>query len=98
LSYSQGKLSIDFATRETRLDGKQVKLTPTEYKLLYYLVKNEGSIVSKETLSQNIWGSEYFGAKEELRKYIYRLRSKLNTASDIILTERGVGYRFISPQ
>ena len=82
------------------LGDDHVKLTPTEYKLLFHLVQNEGKVVTKESLVEVVWGTEYLAAsgEKELRKYIYRLRSKLREAPNIIRTESGIGYRFIPPR
>lgn len=94
-----GRLVIDFATREITLDKKPVKLTPTEYNLLYHLVHNEGRVLSQQVLLEKVVMSEYVDASY-LKKYIQYLRRKLeDTPSDpkMILTERGIGYKFVSP-
>ena len=78
--------------------GKQVKLTPTEYNLLSELVRNEGRVLTHHALLEKVWGFEYTNDPSFVKKYIYRLRSKLEpNARDpqLLLTERGVGYRFI---
>ena len=100
-SFSIGDgLTINFATHEVFLYGKRVKLTPIEYHLLSELVRNEGRILTHSTLLDKIWGSEYDVDSSFVKKYIYRLRSKLeHDASNpqMLLTERGIGYRFIRP-
>ena len=58
--FSSGKLSIDFARNEVLLDGKPVRLTSTERKLLYYLIRNEGRVLSHETLLAKVWGDTYY--------------------------------------
>jgi len=97
--YSSGRLIINFSTREVAFGDERLRLSPTEYRLLHCLVRNEGRIVSKETLIQRVWGSEQLGIgrEEELRKYVYRLRSKLKGLSDLIMSEPGIGYRFVPP-
>jgi DNA-binding response OmpR family regulator len=92
-----GKLSINYATREVSVDGKPVRLTPIEYKILCQLAKNEGSVVSREKLLRGVWGPNYEADPEFLKKYIHRLRSKIEenpSAPKSIRTERGVGYIF----
>ena len=92
-----GKLSINYATREVRVDGKPVRLTPIEYKILCQLAKSEGRVVSRENLLRSVWGPNYEADPEFLKKYIHRLRSKIEedpAAPKSIRTERGVGYIF----
>jgi len=98
--FLNGKVSINYTTHEVSLLGKQTKLTPIECKILCQLVRNEGSVVSYRDLLHSVWGPDYRADPEFLKKYIYRLRSKLEedpTNPQIILTERGVGYTFIAP-
>jgi len=68
--FSSGKLSVDFARNEILLDKKPVKLTSTERKLLYYLIRNEGRILSHESLLAKIWGETYIDARDLLRVHI----------------------------
>jgi len=98
--YSSGRFLINFSTREVAYGDKRLKLSPTEYKLLYCMVRNEGRIVSKDTLILKVWGAEHLGIgrEDELRKYIYRLRSKLRDLPSVIMSEPGIGYRFITPE
>ena len=96
-SFQQGDLAVDFATREVRVAGEPVALTPIEYKLLYHLVRNAGYVLRHETLLAKVWGREYVDETDYLRVYVARLRRKLEPDPDrprYILTERGVGYRF----
>jgi len=92
------RLKIDFGRREVWLDGKLVKLRPTEYRLLYHLVQNAGWVVSHDQLLANVWGYEYRDEPHYVRLYINYLRKKLEedpSHPKYILTERGVGYRFV---
>lgn len=94
------KLSINLATREIIRNGNIVKLSPTEYNLLYQLVRNEGKVLSHQMLLEKVWGSEYVGATEYLKVYIQRLREKLEEDSSnpkMFISERGLGYKFICP-
>lgn len=97
---SAGNLTIDFSTREVSLAGKRVKLTPLEYNLLVELARNEGRVLPHRVLLEKVWGSEYIGDYAFIKKYIYRLRCKLEKDCDgppMFLCERGVGYRFVKP-
>ncbi len=92
------RLKIDFDRREIWLEGKLVKLRPTEYRLLYHLVQNAGWVVSHDQLLQKVWGYEYRDEPHYVRLYINYLRQKLEkdpANPKYILTERGVGYRFV---
>ena len=92
-----GKLSINYATRRVRVLGKPVKLTPIEYEILCQLTRNEGSVVTYSNLLHSVWGPYYRADPEFLKKYIYRLRSKVEedpSDPQMILTERSVGYIF----
>jgi two-component system KDP operon response regulator KdpE len=94
-----GKLSINFATREIMREGKPIKLTPTEYNLLYQLARNAGRVLTHQTLLEKVWGSEYMDSAEYLKVYIQRLREKLEedpSNPKMLLSERGVGYLFVT--
>ncbi len=92
------RLKIDFGRREVWLEGKLIKLRPTEYRLLYHLVQNAGWVMTYDQLLSKVWGYEYRDEPHYVRLYVNYLRQKLeeDPANPIyILTERGVGYRFI---
>jgi len=92
------RLKIDFDRREIWLEGKIVKLRPTEYRLLYHLVQNAGWVISHDQLLAKVWGYEYRDEPHYVRLYINYLRQKLEVdpaEPKYILTERGVGYRFM---
>ena len=91
-----GNVTIDFTTREVTVKGKTVRLTPTEYNLLYLLIKNKGQVVTQRRLMQQLWGEDNIENTDYLRAYIRRLRDKLeDDPPRKILTEHGLGYRFI---
>jgi two-component system KDP operon response regulator KdpE len=97
-SFRSGDLEVDYAAHEARLRGERLDLTPTEYKLLYHLVRNAGHVLQHGTLLAKVWGREYVDEVDYLRVYIRRLRDKLGDDPDhprYIRTERGLGYRFI---
>jgi len=91
-------LKIDFGRREVWLDGSLVKLRPTEYRLLYHLVKNAGWVMTYDQILSKVWGYEYRDEPHYVRLYVNYLRQKLEkdpANPQYILTERGVGYRFV---
>jgi len=95
------RLKIDFASREVIVDGKRISLRPTEWRLLYHLVKNANWVMPAELLLQKVWGFEYQDDVQLLRLYIAYLRSKIEkdtSKPQYILTERGVGYKFVMPE
>jgi two-component system response regulator VicR len=98
--FTSGKLSVDFSRNEVILAGHPVKLTSTERKLLYHLIRNEGRILSHESLLAKVWGDTYVDARDLLRVHIQHLRQKLEDNAEtpnIIVTEHGIGYKFIRP-
>ena len=96
-SVVRGKLTLNLATNEVLLGDQIIKLTPSESKLLYVLMKNAEDTLSSKKILPEAWGKEYMNTNL-LRTYIRRLRDKLkDDPPQIILTERGEGYRFVSP-
>ena len=92
------RLKLDFDRREIWVDGELVKLRPTEYRMLYHLVQNAGWVITHEQLLTKVWGYEYRDEPHYVRLYINYLRKKLEedpAHPKYILTERGVGYRFV---
>ncbi|MBE9508465.1 MAG: response regulator transcription factor [Chloroflexi bacterium] len=95
------RLSIDFNNREVIVEGQHTKLRPTEFRLLYHLVENAGWVMPHETLLAKVWGHEYHDEIQYLRLYVTYLRQKIEADPShphYILTERGVGYRFVDFQ
>ena len=93
------RLSVDFNQREVIVNGEHIKLRPTEYRLLYHLIKNEGWTVPHDQLLQKVWGYEYRDEAHYVRLYVNYLREKIEVDPSnphYIITERGVGYRFIN--
>lgn len=90
-------LAVSFARREVTVRGRPVRLTPLEYNLLYHLVRNAGQVLPHRTLLAKVWGQEYVEEMDYLKVYVRRLREKIEDEPQrprLILTERGVGYRF----
>ena len=95
--FKSGGLTVNFERREVRIEGKPVKLTPTEFDLLKYMIQYIGKVLTHRTLLTAIWGEAYTDQAQYLRVFIGQLRKKLeqNTARPkYILTDPGVGYRF----
>jgi DNA-binding response OmpR family regulator len=92
------RLSVDFNQREVIVNGKRIKLRPTEYRLLYHLIENAGWTVPHDQLLAKVWGYEYRDEAHYVRLYVNYLREKIEEDPSnprYILTERGVGYRFM---
>jgi DNA-binding response OmpR family regulator len=99
--FNSGKLSVDFAANDVRVGGKSVKLTSTERKLLYLLIRNEGRVMTHEGLLSKVWSDTYSDARDLLRVHIQHLRQKLGDSVEspvIIVTEHGTGYKFVRPR
>ena len=97
-SFTSDNLSVDFTTRQVRLGGELVKLTPVEYDVLYQLVKNAGQVLTRETLLEKVWGSEYIVEKDYVDVCIKQLRKKLKQTRrrQLIMTVPGAGYKFVA--
>ncbi len=92
------RLKLDFDRREVWLDGKLIQLRPTEYRLLYHLVQNAGWVLTHDQILTKVWGYEYRDEPHYVRLYINYLRQKIEedpAKPKYILTERGIGYRFV---
>ncbi|WP_028575497.1 response regulator transcription factor [Desulfonatronovibrio hydrogenovorans] len=87
-------LEFDFAAMQFRLDGKNINLTATELKLLAEFIQNQGKVLSREYLLNHVWGYEFDGYARTVDTHIRRLRVKLGRYADIIVTSRGLGYKF----
>lgn len=87
-------IEVDVDARIVRIDGKKLELTPKEYDLLTFLIKNQGIALSREKIISNVWGYDYFGDDRTLDTHIKLLRKNLGKYSKYIVTLRGVGYRF----
>ena len=98
--YAQGGLDVDLAAHRVRLQGVDVRLTPTEFKLLARLVRQAGQVVTHRTLLADVWGPDCTEQTHYLRLYMGQLRAKLEVLPaepTRLLTEPGVGYRIREP-
>ncbi|PYG89555.1 DNA-binding response OmpR family regulator [Ruminiclostridium sufflavum DSM 19573] len=87
-------LTIDFTGRLVYVDDVKVDMSPKEYDLLFYLVKNRGIALTRDKLISDVWGYDFFGDDRTLDTHIKLLRKSLGDYSSYIVTLRGVGYRF----
>jgi len=93
-TFSYQTLTIDFTARIVTIDDEKVTLSPKEYDLLFYMVNNKGIALTREKLISDVWGYDFFGDDRTLDTHIKLLRKSLKQYSNLIVTLRGVGYRF----
>lgn len=94
--YTFGNLSINTLGHYVCIDNIDLKLTPKEYELLLYLVKNKDKAISRDTLLDKIWGIDYFGDDRTVDTHIKKLRNSLGECRNFIVTVRNIGYKFVS--
>ncbi len=92
--YENEGLKIDFTGRLVYIDGNRTDLTPKEYELLFYMIRNRNIALSREKLINDVWGYDFFGDDRTLDTHIKLLRKSLGAYSKFIVTLRGMGYRF----
>ncbi len=91
-------LLIDFKGYTIEIDKKEVKVTPKEFEILTYLIKNQNIAISRDQLLSKIWGYDFFGDDRTVDTHIKMLRNSLGKYRDLILTVRGLGYKFEVPK
>jgi two-component system KDP operon response regulator KdpE len=94
--FHSGPLQVDLSSRLVTIQGRDIKLTPTEYSLLRLLVRNAGKVVTHRQILKEVWGPNYAEQTHYLRVYMAHLREKLESdpsRPELLLTEPGVGYR-----
>ncbi len=87
-------LEIDMSGRNVYVDGEKAVLTPKEYELLFYMVKNAGIALSREKLLSDVWGYDFYGDDRTVDTHIKMLRGNLKEYRKFIVTLRGMGYKF----
>lgn len=87
-------LEIDLAGREVYVDGQKASMTPKEYDLLFYLVKNKNLALTRDKLLEEVWGYDFFGDDRTVDTHIKMLRNSLGPYRKFIVTLRGMGYKF----
>ncbi len=91
-------LAIDIPGRSVSVDGEKIELTPKEYDLLFYLVENKNIALSRDKLLRDVWGYDFFGDDRTIDTHIKNLRNNLGPYRNMIVTLRGVGYKFETQQ
>ena len=92
--YRYKELVIDYLGHKVTIDSKEVKLTPKEYELLVLFVQNKSIALSRETLLSKVWGYDFYGDDRTIDTHIKMLRNNLGKYRDLIVTVRGMGYKF----
>ncbi len=87
-------LTIDIAGRNVYVDGEKANLTPKEYEILFYFVKNKGIALTREKLLMDVWGFDFYGDDRTVDTHIKMLRANLKEYRKFIITLRGLGYKF----
>ena len=87
-------LEVNFTSRTVSIDGARVEMSPKEYELLFYLVRNKNIALERERLITEVWGYDYYGDDRTLDTHIKLLRNSLGEYRRLLVTLRGVGYRF----
>lgn len=88
------KMTVDFTARQVTIDGVALELSPKEYELLFFMVRNRGIALTRDRLISEVWGYDFFGDDRTLDTHIKLLRKQLGEYAAYITTLRGVGYRF----
>ena len=94
MTFANGGLVADITARIVYVDGQRVDMSPKEYDLFFYLIRNKNIALSRDKLLQDVWGYDFFGDDRTLDTHIKILRKSLGPYSDFIVTVRGLGYRF----
>lgn len=89
-----GNLTVDFTARRVSIGDQVLQLSPKEYELLFYMVRNRGIALTRERLISEVWGYDFYGDDRTLDTHIKLLRRSLGSHAERISTLRGVGYRF----
>lgn len=92
--YTYKTLKVDYLGRSVFINNKEIKLTPKEYELLCYFIKNKGIALSRETLLSKIWGYDFYGDDRTVDTHIKMLRNSIKEYRNLIKTVRGMGYKY----
>ena len=94
-TYKLDSLEVNFSAHYIKINEKIINVTPKEFEILTYLIKNKGIAISREQLLSKLWGYDFFGDDRTVDTHIKMLRSNLGEYRDHIITVRGVGYKFV---
>lgn len=92
--YENNGLKVDFTARKVYIHDQAIEMSPKEYALLFYFIKNAGIALTREQLIRDVWGYDFYGDDRTLDTHIKLLRKSLREYNSCIVTLRGVGYRF----
>lgn len=88
-------IKVDFKGRVLYIDNKEVNITPKEFELLSFFIKNPNTAITREQILNKVWGYDYFGDDRTIDTHIKILRNKMGSYRDLIVTVRSIGYKFI---
>lgn len=92
--FDYDNLEVDFKGHTLKINNEEIKITPKEYEILVYLIENKNIAISREQILSNIWGYDFFGDDRTIDTHIKMLRNNLGEYRDLIVTVRGMGYKF----
>ena len=93
--YTLDNLEINYSAHTLKINGKIKSITPKEFEILTYLIKNKGIAISRDQILENIWGYDFFGEDRTVDTHIKMLRNNLEKYRDHIITVRGIGYKYV---
>jgi len=96
--YKRENLEINFQAHTLKINNKEISITPKEFDILVYLIKNKNIAISREQLLSNVWGYDYFGDDRTVDTHIKMLRNNMGEYRDFITTVRGVGYKYVEEE
>lgn len=99
--FHSGRLEVDLTARIVKVEGKEIRLTATEYALLRLLVQHSGKVMTHQQILREVWGPDYIEQTQYLRVYMAHLREKLEaepSKPSLLLTEPGIGYRLVETE
>ena len=92
--YIYDQLVVDFIEHTVKINNKEIKVTPKEFELIEYFINNKKIAISREQLLNKIWGYDFYGDNRTVDTHIKMLRNNLGKYRDLIVTVRGIGYKF----
>ena len=98
LNQEYKNLEINYSAHTLKINNNLINVTPKEFEILTYLIKNKNIAISREQLLSKIWGYDYFGDDRTVDTHIKMLRNNLKEYRDNIITVRGIGYKYVEDQ
>lgn len=97
-TYTYNTLEVNFKSHTVKIDKKMVNITPKEFDILTYLIKNKNIAISRDQLLSNVWGYDFFGDSRTVDTHIKMLRNNLKKYRNNIITVRGIGYKYVDDE